>query len=126
MESEKDRVTHVTDAFDANVTRPRAREGITKRSDTSVTQARQRRPEPARRMMRELPEQDSEAIKRYGWRDQAVLVVSANDSRLSWPEREMVRQLGAKLYGPNGGRRWRNAAGPKPWSRSASSKQPTS
>lgn len=105
MEPEKDRVTHVTDAFDSNVTRTRAREGITKRSDTSVTQGQHRRPEPARRMMRALPEQETEAIKRYGWRDQGVLVVRADDSRLTWPEREMVRQLGAKLYGPNGGRR---------------------
>jgi len=106
MESEKnERVTHVTHAFDTNVTHARARDGITKRSDTSVTPPQQRRPEPARRMMRALPEQETEAIKRYGWRDQGVLVVSADDSRLSWPEREMVRQLGAKLYGLNGGRR---------------------
>jgi hypothetical protein len=56
-------------------------------------------------VIRELPEQETEAIKRYGWRDQGVLVVRADDTRLSWPEREMVRQLGAKLYGPNGGRR---------------------
>jgi hypothetical protein len=105
MESEKDRVTHVTDGFDSNVTRTRAREGITKRSGTSVTQPEHRRPEPARQMMRPLPEQETEAIKRYGWRDQGVLVVRADDTRLTWPEREMVRQLGAKLYGPNGGRR---------------------
>lgn len=105
MDSEKYPVTHVTDEFDTNVTRTRAREGITKRSDTSVTQAQHRPPEPARRVIRELPEQETEAIKRYGWRDQGVLVVRADDTRLSWPEREMVRQLGAKLYGRNGGRR---------------------
>lgn len=40
-----------------------------------------------------------EVIKREGWRDQGVLVVSAEDERLSWPERELVRQLGEKLYG---------------------------
>ena len=50
------------------------------------------------------PEHETEAIKRYGWRDQGVLVVSAEDVRLSWPEREMVRQLGSKLYGPKGAR----------------------
>ena len=38
-------------------------------------------------------------IKREGWREQGVLVVSPEDQRLSWPERELVRQLGEKLYG---------------------------
>ncbi len=40
-----------------------------------------------------------EEIKRVGWREQGVLVVSADDPRLAWPERELVRRLGAKLYG---------------------------
>ena len=40
-----------------------------------------------------------EEIKREGWRQQGVLVVDTNDDRLSWPERELVRQLGEKLYG---------------------------
>jgi hypothetical protein len=40
-----------------------------------------------------------EQIKREGWRRQGVLVVDADDERLSWPDREMVRQLGDKLYG---------------------------
>lgn len=105
MESEKGRVTHVTNSFDTEVTRARARNEVTKGSDTSVTPPQHRRPEPARRMIKACPEHETEAIKRYGWRDQGVLVVSATDSRLSWPEREMVRQLGAKLYGPNGARR---------------------
>jgi hypothetical protein len=30
-----------------------------------------------------------------------VLAISAVDPRLSWPERELVRQLGEKLYGPS-------------------------
>jgi hypothetical protein len=38
-------------------------------------------------------------VKRDGWREQGLLVVSAEDERLSWPERELVRQLGEKLYG---------------------------
>lgn len=97
-------VTDVTGPFDINVTRARARGGITKASDTSVTRGRHRHPEPARRLMRPTPEHETEAIKRYGWRDQGVLVVSAEDVRLSWPEREMVRQLGSKLYGPKGAR----------------------
>lgn len=40
-----------------------------------------------------------ETIKRDGWRDQNILVVSADDDRLTWPERELVRQIGEKLYG---------------------------
>lgn len=38
-------------------------------------------------------------VKRDGWREQGVLVVKADDARLSWPEREAVRQIGSKLYG---------------------------
>lgn len=40
-----------------------------------------------------------EEIKREGWREQKVLVISETDPRLTWPERELVRQLGDKLYG---------------------------
>jgi len=43
---------------------------------------------------------DVEAEKRAGWRAHGILVVAEDDARLSWPERELVRQLGAKLYGP--------------------------
>jgi hypothetical protein len=38
-------------------------------------------------------------VKREGWRKQGVLAVAIDDERLSWPERELVRQLGDKLYG---------------------------
>jgi len=38
-------------------------------------------------------------IKRVGWREQRVLAVSLDDARLTWPERELIRQLGEKLYG---------------------------
>jgi hypothetical protein len=40
-----------------------------------------------------------EHLKRDGWRDQNILVVSAEDDRLTWPEREFIRQIGDKLYG---------------------------
>ena len=40
-----------------------------------------------------------EDIKREGWQAQRVLVIEADDERLTWPERELVRQLGEKLYG---------------------------
>ena len=45
---------------------------------------------------RRTPEQ----VKRDGWREQRLLAVALDDERLSWPERELVRQLGEKLYGP--------------------------
>ncbi|MBF0461286.1 MAG: hypothetical protein HQL87_07820 [Magnetococcales bacterium] len=40
-----------------------------------------------------------EATKVYGWNSHGILVVAANDTRLTWAEQELVRQLGAKLYG---------------------------
>jgi hypothetical protein len=40
-----------------------------------------------------------ERLKRDGWHDQSVLVVSVDDCRLTWPEREFIRQIGDKLYG---------------------------
>ena len=45
-----------------------------------------------------------EHIKRDGWRVQRVLVVDADDERLTWPERELIRQLGDRLYGHAGNR----------------------
>lgn len=42
---------------------------------------------------------DADEVKRDGWRDQGLLAVSIDDHRLSWPERELVRQLGERLYG---------------------------
>ncbi len=39
-------------------------------------------------------------MKRDGWHDEGLLAVSVDDHRLTWPERELVRQLGEKLYGP--------------------------
>ena len=43
---------------------------------------------------------DAEQVKRDGWQEQGVLAVSVHDDRLTWPERALVEQLGAKLYGP--------------------------
>ena len=40
-----------------------------------------------------------ERIKREGWHVQGVLVVDAEDERLTWPERQLIRQLGDRLYG---------------------------
>jgi hypothetical protein len=40
-----------------------------------------------------------EHVKREGWREQRRLAVSLDDQRLIRPERELVRQLGDRLYG---------------------------
>jgi hypothetical protein len=40
-----------------------------------------------------------ERVKREGWHDQGLLAVALDDERLTWPERELVQQLGDKLYG---------------------------
>jgi hypothetical protein len=49
---------------------------------------------------------DAEAEKRDGWRRHRILVIAERDPRLTSPEQELIRQLGAKLYGelPEGGR----------------------
>ena len=40
-----------------------------------------------------------EDVKRDGWRELGLLAVSIEDKRLTWPERELIKQLGEKLYG---------------------------
>ena len=42
---------------------------------------------------------DPDQVKRDGWQEQQMLAVSLDDRRLTWPERELIRQLGEKLYG---------------------------
>jgi hypothetical protein len=42
---------------------------------------------------------DVEAVKQQGWREQAILVVNAQDARLDFIEREIVRRIGERLYG---------------------------
>ncbi len=42
---------------------------------------------------------DPEQVKRDGCQEQGLLAVAIDDHRLTWPERELVRQLGEKLYG---------------------------
>ena len=44
-----------------------------------------------------------EEVKRDGWHEQGVLAVSVDDERLTWPEQELVRQLGERLYGKREG-----------------------
>jgi hypothetical protein len=40
-----------------------------------------------------------EEVKREGWHEHGILVISEQDQRLTWPERALIRQLGEKLYG---------------------------
>ena len=42
---------------------------------------------------------DPDQAKRHGWTEQGVLAVAIDDRRLTWPERELIRQLGEKLDG---------------------------
>ena len=43
--------------------------------------------------------EDPESIKRQGWCNQHILVVSEEDTRLDFVEREFVRRIGERLYG---------------------------
>ena len=45
------------------------------------------------------PTINAEGTKVFGWNRYGILVVSADDDRLSWVEKELVQNLGDKLYG---------------------------
>ena len=40
-----------------------------------------------------------EEVKRDGWLEQGLFAVAIDDTRLTWPERELLKQIGEKLYG---------------------------
>lgn len=42
---------------------------------------------------------DPDQVKREGWHEQGLFAVMIDDHRLTWPERELVEQLGRRLYG---------------------------
>ncbi|MBF0453686.1 MAG: hypothetical protein HQL72_02575 [Magnetococcales bacterium] len=42
---------------------------------------------------------NAEGTKVFGWNHHGILVISVDDNRLSWPERELIRNLGDRLYG---------------------------
>lgn len=42
---------------------------------------------------------DPDQVKHDGWHEQGLLAVRVDDQRLTWLERELVEQLGTKLYG---------------------------
>ena len=41
---------------------------------------------------------DAEKLKREGWNNDGILVVKVDDERLSWPEKELIKQIGDKIY----------------------------
>ena len=41
---------------------------------------------------------DAEKLKKEGWNNDGILVVKADDERLSWPEKELIKQIGNKIY----------------------------
>lgn len=49
---------------------------------------------------------DLETLKERGWREQGLLVVSQDDQRLDWMERQLLKNIGERLYGTprHGGR----------------------
>ena len=42
---------------------------------------------------------DAEQTKLIGWRKHRILVICADDEKLSWFEKQVVEQIAAKLYG---------------------------
>ncbi|GAP66910.1 MULTISPECIES: hypothetical protein [Pseudomonadota] len=42
---------------------------------------------------------DLEALKERGWREQGLLVVAQDDERLDWMERQLLKNIGERLYG---------------------------
>ncbi len=60
-----------------------------------------RYPSPLGRMQA-IP-MDVEAAKRQGWREQHILVVSHDDERLDFLERQLIRSIGERLYGQGHG-----------------------
>jgi hypothetical protein len=42
---------------------------------------------------------DVEATKRQGWREQHILVIAEQDTRLNFLERQLIGSIGERLYG---------------------------
>lgn len=60
-----------------------------------------RYPSPLGRM--QATPMDVEAAKRQGWREQYILVISHDDERLDFLERQLIRSIGERLYGQGHG-----------------------
>lgn len=44
---------------------------------------------------------DYDAIKKNAFRDQDILIVNINDTKLPWQERDLLKMIGERLYGKN-------------------------
>ena len=42
---------------------------------------------------------DADGMKIDGWRRNGILVIAVDDTRLGWDERQLVMNLGNRLYG---------------------------
>ena len=42
---------------------------------------------------------DPEDLKRQGWRDQGIHVITPDDQRLDWMEQQLLTQIAERLYG---------------------------
>jgi len=51
-------------------------------------------------LARFIPNQmDVEEVKADGWNDHRILVVGADDTRINWMERQVIEQMGERLFG---------------------------
>ena len=41
---------------------------------------------------------DLEKVKKEGWNKEGILVIKIDDERLNWPEKEIIKQIGNKIY----------------------------
>ena len=41
---------------------------------------------------------NTEKIKKQGWEEEGILVVDVDDDRLNWSEKELIKQIGNKIY----------------------------
>lgn len=48
---------------------------------------------------------DHDAMKRNGFHDQGILIVSIDDDRIGWDERQILINIGEKLFGKRAGKR---------------------
>ena len=60
-----------------------------------------RYPSPLGRM--QATPMDVETTKRQGWLEQHILVISDEDERLDFLERQLIRSIGERLYGQGHG-----------------------
>lgn len=57
-------------------------------------------PAPLRSNFRSPSSRDSEAAKLMAYRDHGYVVIAIDDHRLNWEDREELKRLAVKIYGP--------------------------